>query len=578
MKKSLGLALSVAVMAGCSQSNDTAPVAEKIPAPLPSADVLAARCSDIAQTMQGAWPDATTRITNAVWHAEPYTQPAAGRNPAIDFPAHCEISGSLQQREGYAGEQYAINFQVRMPADWNGRFLFQGGGGTNGVVRDAVGFMGSEQPNALMRGFAVVSQDSGHDNSVNNNPAYNGTLTFAFDPQALSNYSYTSLKPVADTAKAVVGKYFDAPIQYSYFYGCSKGGHEGMQFVQRYPEAFDGVIAKAPAFSLPRAALAELHDNQQFTKMSGADQVSLDALRSAMSDAQLASVADAILEACDADDGVVDGMVLKYGSCTTERVLPTLQAKVCDDGEGCLNQAQVDGLVAIMSGPKTAEGEPVYTDWAWDPGIASPGWRTWKLGSADGRVPALNIVLGGVSYGSMMRPEPMVFGPESYDLNQFLTEYDISTQYVDVYNVRAGINTSTWDLFSARSPDISAFKAAGGKLMMPHGVSDPVFSVNDGAEWYDEMNQVTGDAEDFVRVYPIPGMAHCAGGPATEQFDALSAMQAWVEQGEAPVALIATASEQTPWPGRSRPICPYPSTPQYDGSGDVESAASFSCR
>lgn len=578
MKKPLGLVLSAAVMAGCSPSNDTPSVAEKAPVILPSAEVLAARCSDIAQTMQGAWPDATTLINRAVWHAEPYTQPAEGRNPAIDFPSHCEISGSLQQREGFAGEQYAIKFQVRMPEAWNGRFLFQGGGGSNGEVRDAVGFMGSDQPSALSRGFAVVSQDSGHDNKVNNNPAYNGTISFAFDPKALTDYSYASLKPVADSAKLLLRKYFDAPIQYSYFYGCSKGGHEGMQFVQRYPDVFDGVIAKAPAFSLPRAALAEIHDNQQFVSMSGAEQVSLDALRNAMSDAQLASVADAILEACDADDGVADGMVLQYGSCTTERVLPKLQAKVCDTDEGCLKQPQVDGLVAIMSGPTTAEGDLVYTDWAWDPGIASPGWRTWKMGSADGRVPALNIVLGGVSFGSMMRPEPMVFGPENVDLNQFLTEYDVSTQYVDIYNVRQGINTSSWDLFSARSPDISAFKAAGGKLMMPHGVSDPVFSVNDGAEWYDQMNQATGGAEDFVRVYPIPGMAHCAGGPATEQFDALSAMQAWVEQGEAPVALVATASEQTPWPGRTRPLCPYPTTAKYKGAGDIESAASFSCQ
>lgn len=495
------------------------------------------------------------------------------------IPAHCEVMGRLRERSGLAGQKYAIRFHLRMPVAWNQRFLFQGGGGSNGVIGNADGPLGPGLPTAVAQGYAVVSQDSGHDNATNSDPAYNGQLAFGFDPQARADYGNKSLKAVSVTAKDIVRRFYGKKPQYSYFVGCSKGGQEGMMFAQRYPEEFDGIVASAPGFSLPRAAVAEAWDVKVFGAILGAPVAAQ--LHKSFSNGDFDLVRGAVLEACDADDGVADGIVADGQRCSEAKVLPRLRAKLCsgDKAEGCLSEAQINALVLSHRGPKNSKGEALYSDWPWAAGMAGTDWRIWKVGLADGSVPSLNVILGGASLASVFTTPPTPLRPDPESLAEFQTGFDFDRDARKIYAKGGGFKTSAWDDVGARSPELGAFRKRGGRMIVPHGDSDAVFSLNDTIAWWREVDALNqGKAASFVRVFPVPGQCHCFGGQSVDGFDAFGALVKWVEQGSAPDALAAVAGPKSPWPGRERPVCAYPAVARYNGSGDVEKAASFSCR
>jgi feruloyl esterase len=312
------------------------------------------------------------------------------------MPAHCLIEGYFAETEGKIGGPYRIGFRMRMPIGWNGKFLFQGGGGSNGVVGDALGFAGVGSTPALMRGYAVIAQDSGHDNARNTRASHGGELVFGHDPVARANYGHASLKQTYDLAQYLIIAHYARKSETNMFWGCSKGGQEGMAFAQRYPDAFDGIVASAPGFSLPKAALTQAWDTQQFAGIlrANGETPSIASLKKSFSPAQFGLAREASLTACDALDGTKDGMVNAIGQCTTARVLPELKARQCQAGQSadCLSSAQIDALTAVMSGPKNSKGEALYADWPWDGGIGTPGWNVWKIGAENGP-PALNVVL-----------------------------------------------------------------------------------------------------------------------------------------------------------------------------------------
>jgi feruloyl esterase len=494
--------------------------------------------------------------------------------------------GIAQERVAADGQHYAIRFHVRMPIDWNGRFFFQGGGGSNGELGDAMGIYSAAARPALAQGFAVVSQDSGHDNRLNNDPARGGVLVFGFDEKARANYGHASLPLVADAAKAIIKQFYGLPIRYSYFVGCSKGGEEGMALAQKYPDEFDGISASAPGMSLPRAAVEEAWDTQALAAVLDAPgKPSSDRpftqLASAFSDADLALVRDAVLNACDADDGVKDGIVGDFAQCTGAKVQPALNARRCsaDKTASCLSGAQITALTRLMQGAQDSKGNALYAAWAWDAGIGSPGWRVWKLGNTDGRPPALNVILGGASLASDFTTPPTPVSADPQKLFQFLLGFDFDRDTPGIYATNAQFPHSAWEDISARSADLSAFRAHHGKLMVPHGVSDPVFSINDTLAWWHEVDKRSGGrADTFVRVFPVPGMNHCGGGAATDRYDVLASLTQWVEKDKAPESIPASTGPGSAWPNRTRPICAYPAVARYKGSGDIESAASFACR
>jgi len=304
-----------------------------------------------------------------------------------------------------------------------------------------------------------------------------------------------------------------------------------------------------------------------------------------------------VLEACDALDGATDGIVGDYRACTAKRVEPALTARTCREATGCLSGDQVATLLRVFGGPRNGAGEALYSDWAWDAGIGGripepradvveakgryyEGWRIWKIGGyPPSPVPSLNVVLGAPSLAAVFTTPPTPLRNDPRVLLDYSLHFDMDRDAPKIFARSAEFTESSWDAVGAQSTDLSAFRRHGGKLIVPHGLSDPVFSAHDTMKWWDAVNAASGGrAATFVRVFPVPGMAHCGGGPATDQYDCLAAIVEWVEKGKAPDRILAHAGTSTPWPNRTRPLCPYPMVARYNGSGSIEDAASFTCR
>jgi hypothetical protein len=307
-------------------------------------------------------------------------------NPAsATLPAHCEVLGAINERTGADGQRYAIKFHLRLPTAWNQRFFYSGGGGTDGNL-------GNADAPQLGQGYAVVSTDSGHDNATNTS-ALASSFQFAFDPQARSDYGYNGPARVTNAAKAITERFYGKKPKYAYFQGCSEGGREGLMLSQRYPTLFDGIVSGNPGMDLPKAAVAEAWDSQAFAAAARASTpFGNPDLATAFTNDELAIVGDAILEQCDAQDGLVDGMVFNPQACHFD------PATLGPAGTGKLSHAQVGALEKVFDGARNSRGKALYAGWYWDPGIAAGGWRVWKLGPLIPTLPgntSLNLTLGG---------------------------------------------------------------------------------------------------------------------------------------------------------------------------------------
>jgi Tannase and feruloyl esterase len=500
--------------------------------------------------------------------------------PALNLPPHCEVTGIMQERTGRFGQHYAIRYHLRLPEAWNGRLLFQGGGGTNGDLGNAVGAANTAGPSALARGFAVVSQDSGHDNQLNTDPKWGGATVFGTDPQARANYGHASLPLVTAAAKSIVARFYSKPAAHSYFLGCSKGGQEGMAAAQRYPALFDGIVAGAPGFALPRAAINETFSVQQFAALAKAatgQSATVASIARTFSPSAMLTVRKAVLDACDAADGLIDGITADFRQCKALNVMAQLRKGQCTSGaaDGCLSSAQIDTLGHVMAGPRRADGRPIYASWAWDGGIGSPMWSMWRVGNE--QMPAFDIALGGASWPVVFSVPPSPISPAPEGILAKQLALNVNDMEAGIYRRSTLFPRSAWSDIGMHSANLDAFLARGGKLLVPHGVSDPVFSIMDTIGWYDRVSARYGaQTNSAVRVFAVPGMAHCLGGPGTTDFDVLASLVDWVEQKKAPDRIVATANGGTPWPGRTRPLCPWPKVARYRG-GDPEAAESFAC-
>jgi feruloyl esterase len=510
-----------------------------------------------------------TRITLA--QANPAsTAPAA--------PAHCQVQGRINERIGQDGKPYAIAFHLRLPVDWNGRLFFQGGGGLDGNLGNALGSIGTGQTtNAVSLGYAVVSTDAGH--TPEPVPGVGGAL-FGLDPQARVDYGYHALDVVTRTAKRILRLHYGQGPRYSYFVGCSNGGRQGMVASQRFPGHFDGIVAGDPGFRLPQAAVAEAWDSQVFAAL--ATQLDVGGqpyLPTTFSTGDLALVAQAVLARCDALDGLADGIIDDLPSCRLDPA--ELQCPGAKDAT-CLSPEQVAALQKVFRGARNSRGRVLYSDWPYDAGIGDGGWRVWKLGfPAPPGAPlvnnAINVTLGATAlpYVFVTPPDPV----PAADLVRYMLEFDFDRDAPRIFHASGIYTESPVEFMTAASTDLREFRRRGNKLIIYHGASDPVFSVNDTIRWYRRLaREAPGRVDRFVRLFVIPGMTHCAGGPATDAFDALAPIVEWVEHGRAPEAIVATARATSPWPGRTRPLCPYPAQARYTGSGDIDNAGSFVCR
>lgn len=529
----------------------------------------------VALSCDGLTPDALglTGVTFTEVAAVP-----AGEDSVV---AQCRIRGRMAERTGSDGRAYALGFELALPDDWNGDFVHQFNGGNDGVVKPATGALesGTGDVTPLARGYAVISSDAGHDGALFKDLGLAGGSAFGQDFEARQMYGYKAVATLQPVAEQMVAGYYEKPIGHSYGIGCSNGGRHAMVAAARMPQAFDGLLIGAPGFNLPRAGLQHALDVQSFSAVS-------DDIRKAFSADDLRLVADAVLASCDALDGLEDGVVNDTAACQGAFDIGALQ---CAQGQNsdCLAPAQVTALQTIHAGPKGADGAQLYADWAWDPGIAGADWRFWKLEST---VPPWDnmpiiAVMGASSLAQIFTVPPTEVGGAPADLLAFLRAFDIRAQ--------AGLIDATSDAFpespmqvmappGADNPDLAAFRDAGGKMMIYHGVADPVFSVHDTANWYAKLDANNGgNAADFARFYPVPGMNHCNGGPAADAFDLLTPLVAWVEQGTPPEPAIAHArddNEDLPagLKAATRPLCAAPTVARYK-TGATSDAASFAC-
>jgi pimeloyl-ACP methyl ester carboxylesterase len=500
----------------------------------------ATSCADL-KNFRISGVDMTITKAEIVPAAAPGTVRSAPFQPPVPvaIPAYCRADGEIDPRTGVGGKPYGIKFAIALPEKWNGRFLFQGGGGLDGSVGMPLGAVASGNDPALARGFAVVSDDSGHEGAVFD-------ASFMKDQQAALDFAYIAIGKVTQVAKQVVAHYYAAPAQHSYFVGCSMGGREAMLVSQRYPTDFNGVVAGDPAMRTDNSNAGDAWVATTFNAAAPKDASGKPKTGKLFPASDRKLLIDSILGECDAKDGLKDGMIFNFEACHyTPAVLKCKGAKT----DACLSAVQVGALQKAFSPLKDSLGNVIYPAFPFDSGIAA--------GPPQVGIPGL------VPSGTPMSP----FGP------------DLATTF-DPDKVEATIAADgeqhLIDTYSWRN--LSTFSGRGGKLLFYHGLSDPWFSPLDTLGYYKKMARANGglaQVENWSRIYLVPGMSHCGGGPATlDNFDMLSAVVNWVEKGTPPDSVIATGRD---FPGRSRPLCAYPKHAQYKGSGDPQNAANFVC-
>jgi hypothetical protein len=479
----------------------------------------------------------TLSVTKSEWFAVGAPTPGGrgGAPTPSNLPAYCRLDGVIDRRIGAAGTSYGIGFALALPENWNGRFLMQGGGGLNGSVGAPLGGTAAGTTPGLARGFAVVSTDTGHQGRG----AFDGG--FMQDQQANLDFAFAAIGRVADLAKRIIAQHYGKPPDRSYFSGCSTGGREAMMMTQRYALQFDGVVAGAPAMRTNMSGIGDRWVAATLNEIAPKNAQGQPVTRDALSESDKKVVIGGIVNACDAADGVKDGMIFNVNACRFDpKVLVCKGAKA----EGCLSMAQATTLEKAFAGPKDSKGRQVYPGFFFDTGLAETQGIAGLLHGGQ--------LVGGGGAGVGMNVD------EAVERAQADPSEALST-------------TSRWT-------NLNTFSGRGGKLIFWHGVSDPWFSAQDTIDYYERMTKANGGSEqvrNWSRLYLSPGMGHCGGGPSLDSFDALTAIVQWVERGVAPESLTATGRA---FPGRSRPLCAYPLHAHYKGQGNPEDAASFECR
>lgn len=477
----------------------------------------------------------------------------AGPGPGVELelPAHCLFRGTLGPRTGDQGQRLGIGIELRLPLQWNGRFVFQGGGGLDGVLGPSYGLVsGAHFAPALSRGYAVVATDGGHRSDSMIDPH------FALDQQGRIDYAYNALDKTTLVAKDLIHSFYGSGPSRSYFIGCSNGGRQALMVAERLPLQFDGVVAGDPSLRLTRTNVDEAWNEIVLARAAPKDSQGRPIISQALLPADLQLVSSAVLKQCDALDGLADGMINDFRACHFDPAVLVCHGPKTPQ---CLSVPQVTALKALMAGPHDSHGRPLYAAFPYDAGIANPAYYRMHFGtSSDGTPNSADATLGfdTLRYLAFTPPDP------GFDVFRFDFDKDVAR------------TAESSKLIDADAVNLTTF-ARHAKLILYHGLSDQGLSPLDTLSWYERLAPSRrGAVEDWARLFLVPGMTHCAGGPATDQFDMLAAIVAWVEQGQAPERIVARGDT---FPGQSRPLCPYPNVARYAG-GDTHRAESFVCR
>jgi feruloyl esterase len=463
-----------------------------------------------------------TTITLATPVAAGEFTPQDPAPPGANFKnlsAFCRVAATLAP-----SKDSDIKIEVWMPASgWNGKFQAVGNGGWSGAI------VYPSLARALAHGYATASTDTGHSG---------GSGSFALvHPEKLIDFGYRAVHEMTVQAKAIIAAYYGDGPKYSYWNGCSSGGKQGLKEAQRFPADYDGIIAGAPANYWTHLMTGTLWITQAAHK----DEASF------IPASKYAIVHKAVLEACDALDGVKDGVLEDPRKCHFDP--KTIQCQG-DDTSNCLTAPQVETARKIYGASKNPRtGEEIF------PGLELGSELGW---AALGGPQPFAIPIDHFKY--------VVFKDPNYDWRTVNFDSDVA--------LADKLDNGT---INATDPNLKTFVGHGGKLLLYHGWNDQIIAPRNAVNYYQSVLDTMGGAADSVRLFMVPGMNHCAGGDGTGVFDTVSVIEKWVEQGQAPDRIMAShvASGAV---DRTRPLCAYPKVAQYKGSGSTDEAASFVCK
>jgi feruloyl esterase len=453
-------------------------------------------------------------------------------------PAHCRVVGTIEKE---------IQFELLLPDDWNGRFVMGGGGGFVGSIQNTAQTSMMHGGTALERGYATAGTDTGH-------VGMGTDASWALDnPERELNFGHRAVHLVAEASKAIVKRYYGRDAERSYFIGCSRGGGQGMMESQRYPDDFDGIVSGAPAYQWPGIGAGFLQTQQKIYP----DPAKLDT--PVITNANRALLAREIKAKCDALDGVADGVLDDPRRCSFDPAsLPRCKGA---EGPECLTEPQLAAIQEIYQGPDVG-GKNVHPGFPLGGENDFGGWDMWITGRANAVGPG-NPNLH-YAFGTNMF-KYLVYDDAKWDYSK----YDFDGFDEDTARAR--------EILNATDPDLSAFDRSGGKLILWQGWSDSAITALGTIQYYDGVLAHDAGARDHARLFMMPGVLHCAGGPGPDRVDWLQAVQDWVEKGTAPDRVLASKVDGSGKVLRTRPLCPYPQVAVWDGKGSTDDAGSFAC-
>ena len=445
-----------------------------------------------------------------------------------------------------------IKIEVWMPVSgWNGKLQGIGNGGFAGLIdHHQLGI-------AMGHGYVAAATDAGH----------SGTPIDAAwalgHPEKVTDFGHRGIHEMTRVSKGVAKSFYGREPQRSYFFGCSDGGREALMEAQRYPEDYDGILAGAPANYWTALLSTAVWDTQA---------LSVDTA-SFIPQSKIPAISSAVLSACDSLDGVRDGVLNDPRQCKFDP--NSMLCKAGEDSDKCLTAKQAAALKAIYEGPQDSHGRNAFPGYLPGAEEGPGGWGTWITGPAPNKS---RMAFYGTGYFSNM-----VYGNPDWDYKSFTWDAGL-----------AAAEQKTASALNATGADLSAFNNRGGKLVLYHGWDDPAIPALNTINYYEDVIRTMGQrvADGFVRLYMVPGMQHCGGGPGADDFGANGnagsdlhrnirlALEQWVEKNVAPDTMIATKYEGHDiehHPILKRPLCPYPASANYKGKGDTDDAASFMC-
>jgi feruloyl esterase len=508
-----------------------------------TAPAFAASCESLSSLKL-----ADTTITAAESIAAGAFAPSAGAQPFKNVPAFCRVTADVRP-----SKDSDIKIEVWMPlSGWNGKYEGLGNGGFAGMIV----YQGMAA--AVSRGYATAGTDTGHAGSATD-------ASWALGhPEKVIDFGFRGIHEMTVKAKAIIHAFYGDPAKHSYFASCSNGGREALMEAQRYPDDYDGILAGAPANFWTHMLVSGIWDLQA---LQGDPKSYIPA-------SKIPVISSAVLAACDAQDGVKDGIINDPRECHFDP-----SAMVCKEGDSkdCLTAPQAEALKKLYEGPRNSKGQ-IFTGSVVGGEDGPGGWSSWVTGTAPGK--SLQYAFSNGFFVNMVFEDP---------------KWDFKT-----LNFETGVKIAddkTAHALNANDPNLKAFKTRGGKLIIYHGWSDAAISPLNSIRYYNSVADAMGsqDANQFLRLFMAPGMQHCAGGPGPNSFgqtgnpkaptdpehNIFSALEQWVEKGIAPDRIVAAkwVNDLDPAQGArmTRPLCPHPQVAKYKGTGDPNDEANFTC-